>query len=422
MSRIAMHIGVLFQNIGGYHAARLRATQIACEERGWQLTAIEVTSQTGDHPWGDLAGTVTFACKTLLPLAEFPVATAPSVEARLAIPRLRQVLAELQLDALAIPGWGFAVSRAALSWCTQHQVTAILMSESKRDDLPRQRWKEWLKSVLYVRRFAGAIAGGEAHREYLVTLGMARSHIFLGYDVVDNRHFAQGVAIARANPRAIRQRDPAIPEKPYFLAVTRFIPRKNVLRLLTAYCHYRQALADQGCGETAWDLVLCGSGEEEATLRQRIQQNALETCVHLPGFVGYPQLPYWYALASAFVHPALQEQWGLVVNEACASGLPILCSQTVGACPNLVRHQENGLVFAPDDTGAIAQSLLQIHHLDADRRTEWGFRSQQQAANYTPQRFADGLMNALETTAMAANSPDSSPAFRLPRFFSALLP
>lgn len=417
-----MHIGVLFENIGGYHAARLRATQVACEERGWQLTAIEVTSQTGDHPWGDLAGTVTFACKTLLPLAEFPVAIAPTTEAQLAIPRLRQVLTELQLDALAIPGWGGAVSRAALNWCTQHQVTAILMSESKWDDRPRQRWKEWLKSVLYVRRFAGAIVGGEAHREYLVSLGMARSHIFLGYDVVDNRHFAQGVAIVRANPSAIRQQDPAIPEKPYFLAVTRFIPRKNVMRLLTAYGHYRQALAEQGCGETAWDLVLCGSGEEEAALRQRIQQNALDTCVHIPGFVGYPQLPYWYGLASAFVHPALQDQWGLVVNEACASGLPILCSQTVGACPNLVCPEENGLVFAPDDGRAIAQSLLQIHHLDPDRRAEWGLRSQQQAANYTPQHFAEALMNALETAAIAAKSPTAAPALRLPCLLSALRP
>ena len=53
-----MHIGILFYNIGGYHAARLRAVQAACEQRGWNLTAIQVTDQTGEHPWGvsDRAG------------------------------------------------------------------------------------------------------------------------------------------------------------------------------------------------------------------------------------------------------------------------------------------------------------------------------------------------------------------------------
>lgn len=389
-----MHIGVLFHNVGGYHAARLRATQKACEERGWRLSAIQVTSQTGDHPWGDLTGTITFPLTTLLPLAQFPEDSLRLFESRVSIPRLYGTLSELQLDALAIPGWGFAISRAALRWCRQQGVATILMSESKWDDAPRRWWKEWWKSVRYVRQFDGALVGGEMHRDYLVQLGMDPARIFLGYDVVDNRHFAQGVAIARTNPSAIRQRHSGIPARPYFLAVTRLISRKNVVRLVQAYARYRQTLCDRHQLDAAWDLVICGSGSEEVAIRQMIRQNGLQDCVHLPGFIGYSQLPAWYGLASAFIHPALQDQWGLVVNEACASGLPILCSETVGAA-TLVNPGENGLLFAPEDEGAIAQVLLQLHELPSERRVQWGRTSQTLISRHTPQQFADGLMKAL---------------------------
>src|SRR5688572_16192074 len=113
---LSMHIGVLFHNMGGYHAARLRAVQLACEPRGWRLTAIQVTDQTGEHPWGDVEQWLTFPVKTLLPKNNVPDEALRQFESPAAVSPLRSLLGSLHLDALAIPGWGFPVSRAALEW------------------------------------------------------------------------------------------------------------------------------------------------------------------------------------------------------------------------------------------------------------------------------------------------------------------
>ena len=69
-----------------------------------------------------------------------------------------------------------------------------------------------------------------------------------------------------------------------------------------------------------WDLVLLGDGPLKTDICRLISDLRLNEHVHLPGFKPYDELPVYYALANAFVHASATEQWGLVVNEAIASG------------------------------------------------------------------------------------------------------
>ncbi len=385
-----MHVVVIFYNIGGYHAARLRATYAACQQQGWSLTAVEVTDNAKEHPWGDLEKEITFPLKTLFPVATTSSSTDRSPNSTVAASWLAYCLDELQPDVVAIPGWGLPFARAALVWCQRHRIPAILMSESKWDDEKRQWWKEQLKSWLYVRKYDAALVGGKLHRDYLIELGFPGDRIFLGYDTVDNSYFMQQAEVARQDPIAARQRQPNIPWRPYFIAATRFIKRKNVLRFVEAFAAYRQHVGE----ELAWNLVICGNGEEEPAIRQLVSEKELDDCVHLPGFIPYQSIGDWYGLANAFVHPALQEQWGLVVNEACAAGLPVLCSRTVGACHELVSDTHNGLLFDPESDRDMTRALLAIHQLDSEARTRMGLFSQSLVANYSSQRFAEGLIEA----------------------------
>src|SRR5207302_2361591 len=171
------------------------------------------------------------------------------------------------------------------------------------------------------------------HRDYLVRLGIPRERIFTGYDVVDNDYFAHAASAARQDAAAARSRQPLIPQRPYFLAVTRLVPRKNAARLLEAYLAYRATAGEAD----AWDLVICGNGTEEPRLRSFIREHKLDRHVHLPGFISYSGIGDWYGLAKAFIHPALHEQWGLAVNEAMAAGVPALMSNRCGWYPDLVR-------------------------------------------------------------------------------------
>lgn len=392
-----MHIVVIFYNIGGYHAARLRAANAACQQKGWNLTAVQVTDNTQERPWGDLKREITFPLKTLLPVATTSIAIDRSPWSSIPTKLLPSCLDALEPDIVAIPGWGYPLSRTALTWCRRHRIPTILMSESKWDDEPRQWWKEQLKSWLYVRKYAAALVGGELHRDYLIKLGLRRDRIFLGYDAVDNDYFAKSAETARENTFAARQRQPAIPVQPYFIAVGRLIKRKNISRLVEAFAAYRQQVGD----DQAWNFVICGTGEEESSIRKLIREKELNSCVHLPGFITYQEIGDWFGLANAFVHPAVQEQWGLVVNEACAAGVPILGSRTVGACHELVQEGYNGLLFEPNSTQDITRALLTMHKLDSDSRLRMGQLGKKIVARSSPQRFAEGLFNAINVGLIA---------------------
>ncbi|NET31569.1 MAG: glycosyltransferase [Cyanothece sp. SIO1E1] len=394
-----MHIVILFHNIGGYHAARLRAAQAACQERGWRLTAIQETDSAHEHPWGDLAQEITFPLKTLLSAQAVPNEADRHPQATLAARRLPTCLKTLNPDVLAIPGWGYPISRAALRFAKHHRLPAILMSESKWDDTPRTWWKEMVKSLFYTRQFQSALVGGKLHRDYLVRLGFPATSISFGYDIVDNDYFTQQAQSARRHSSAIRQQHKQLPDRPYFIAVTRFIPRKNVLRLIDAFAQYRQAISQ----EQAWDLVICGSGEEEANIRDRIHSYHLEPHIHLPGFQSYQAIPYWFGLASAFIHPAVSEQWGLVVNEALAAGLPALVSNRCGCYPELILEGINGFGFDPENVEQLSYLMVKISHLDTVELQQMGAAALNHIQQFSPMTFGQGIVQTIQY-ACAENS------------------
>jgi glycosyltransferase involved in cell wall biosynthesis len=271
-----------------------------------------------------------------------------------------------------------ADSRAALDWTRRHGAVGVLMSESKADDAPRRFWKEWVKRW-YVSRFDAALCGGTPHRRYLEQLGMAPSRIFDKYDVVDNAAFADRAARVRARPEDFRHLPGLGEATPFFFVSSRFIPRKNVERLLRAYAAYRREVAE------GWRLVLVGTGGEEAALRELVQREGIPG-VTFAGFHQMDSLVAYYALASAFIHPALQEQWGLVVNEAMACGLPVLVSRVVGAAHDLVKDGVNGFTFDPSDAGQLALLMAKL----SDSRlplAEYSAASRRIIAEWTPEHF-----------------------------------
>lgn len=382
-----MHAAVLFINIGFYHAARLRASYEICNSLGWRVTAMQLTNDTLEHPWGNTETIITFPVVTLVTTKsaakgapQLPAVPAAEVERR---------LTELKPDVVFLPGWSFRLSVAALRWCRRNNVPVVVMSESKWDDAKRTWWKETLKSLLYVRKFSAALVGGAIHAEYIASLGVPRERIFTGYDAVDNDHFIRAADIARSDVSAARARYPSIPDRPYFLVVTRLIPRKNVARLLKAYALYRANAAG-----TPWDLVICGQGDQKFQLEESVRLGGLDACVHFPGFVSYHDMGSWYGLAGALVHPALNEQWGLVVNEACAAALPVLCSMTVGARYDLVKEEVNGFLFDPEDIDDMAQSLLRMHETPDETRKRMGEQSRLFVELCSPKQFASGLVAA----------------------------
>ena len=259
------------------------------------------------------------------------------------------------------------------------------MSDSKYDDAPRVWWKEWLKSWI-VRRFGAALVGGAPQADYLVRLGMPRERVFMGYDVVDNDRFRQEANAARRNAAELGARQ-GLPES-YFLFVGRFDPVKNLSRLMDAYAAYKRL------AEKPWDLVLCGSGEEEPAIRSQIESLGLES-VRFMGFRQIDELPFFYGLASAFVAPSTKDTWNLTVNEAMASGLPVLVSRACGCAQDLVKDGVNGFTFDPYDVEGLANLMERMSSGQVDLAA-MGRASREIISHWSPQLFAENLVRAAE--------------------------
>jgi len=269
-------------------------------------------------------------------------------------------------------------------------------------------------------------------------LGMPADRIFLGYDVVDNGFFAE-----KSEELGARKWELGVEKRSYFLASARFIEKKNLPRLLRAYARYRKAVEGRGSrvegidsgfrfdatsARKGWrpsgpapagsfapvptglvqvsslqdpfDLVLLGDGALRSDLRRLISDLGIDGHVQMPGFKQYEELPSYYARAGAFIHASTTEQWGLVVNEAMASGLPVLVSNRCGCARDLVREGENGWTFDPTDEEQLADLMLRIAD-DETRRKEMGLRSCEIIAGWGPERFASGLKAAVEAALSA---------------------
>ena len=151
---------------------------------------------------------------------------------------------------------------------------------------------------------------------------------------------------------------------------------------------------------TPWHLVLLGDGPLRPEIEALVAKLDLQNCVHLPGFRQYDQLPAYYGLAGAFVHASTTEQWGLVVNEAMASGLPVIVSNRCGCAADLVQEGVNGFTFDPHDAEQLAKLMLTI----SDPRfptSDFGAASRRIIADWGPERFARGLQAAAECARQA---------------------
>jgi glycosyltransferase involved in cell wall biosynthesis len=261
------------------------------------------------------------------------------------------------------------------------------MSETNINDYPRLIATELVKRQT-VTLFQAALCGGTMARSYLSGLGFPCDRIFLGYDVVDNDYFARGAEAARktgASPEGI---DPTW-RRHYFLSSARFLPKKNLPRLIEAFARYRQML-----GPAAWPLVLIGDGPMRGELERRRSALGLGASLVMPGFKQYDELPLYYGNAGAFVLASRTEQWGLVVNEAMASGLPVLVSERCGCASELVENGGNGFTFDPQDVDTLARLMLEMASGAYDSAA-MGQASRDIIARWSPNAFAEGLRRAV---------------------------
>jgi len=234
----------------------------------------------------------------------------------------------------------------ALIYARLSRSKILIQSELTRHTNGRHRaFRKWL-----VHNCDGFIAGSSGTKEFLCDLGAKPEAVFISFQIPDVLSWKLLVEKEKKS-RDILRTELGLKGK-VFLYVGRIESFKGVHLLLKAF--QSDTRVTQGAS-----IVLVGSGPEEGKLREYCEQNNLSDRVIFAGYKQPGELLRYYAAADIFAFPTLWEPFGIVVSEALASGLPVICS-SFAAAADLIQEGENGYILDPRDTEKFAAILSSL--------------------------------------------------------------
>lgn len=267
-------------------------------------------------------------------------------------PGIGRAIERQEPDAVLVMGWHcLALVRVILA-CRRRRIPLLYrgdtMGAGPRSGLGLELWR--LRTRWLLSRFDRHLAVGKRAREHLERFGVPQEAIFGSPHAVDNAFFARAAAPFQASQAraAERARLGIAPEAFVSLFVGKLEPNKRVDDAIRAV---------SALGEAS-SLLVVGAGplrEAYETLSSQVG-----AAVRFRGFVNQTELGKAYALADCLVLPSRSETWGLVVNEAMATGLPCVVSDGVGCGPDLIEEGKTGETFPVGDIDALTRALRRL--------------------------------------------------------------
>jgi len=285
---------------------------------------------------------------------------------------LRRKIKELRIDVVVINGWYGLYAWWLVLLKRWIGCKVVVVSDTVSWKAPRMWYKELPKRILLRGVDAGFVAG-TPQAEYLQSLGMSGTRLTFGNDVVDNQLYSS--IPPRTSPEA---------RKIVIGTAARLIPEKNLLAAIQAFDAVRRKHP-----EIMLEWRIAGQGPLEAELKQRVSE--LNAPVVFQGFVGYTDMPGFYAQLDLYWQPSVSESWGLVVNEAMAAGLPTLVSDRCGCARDLVTTS-TGWVHQVSQSGMV--DSLEKALADREFWPERGKAARDLIKQWDVSRFSEGLIQA----------------------------
>ena len=296
-----------------------------------------------------------------------------------------------QPDVIICGGWHHFTHWLALVYAQMTKTPLLIWSESTlKDERPVSNIKHKLKTWI-VNQADGFIVPGKAQKNYLTDLGAKQDRIYIAPNAVDSNFFT--CETQRYRQQKTRWKEKLGIDGCVILYVGRLIDEKGIPELLEAFTKLS--------GNKQVTLVIVGDGSRSQYYHSYTQQHKLDNVV-FTGFQPQSALPQYYGIADIFVFPTRSDTWGLVLNEAMAAGLPIVCSDAAGAAPDLVVNGKNGYLVPMGDVEKLSEALQTLVS-DESLREKMGLHSQKIIANYTPQKMAQKLKEAIQTVSNVQN-------------------
>ncbi len=306
--------------------------------------------------------------------------------------RLRKSDGSPAFDALWVHGYASINSLQAILAANALGIPVLLRAESWLADRVRSPWRLAIKSAFFKllgKGISAVLPIGTVNAAYWSHYFGTSVPQFLMPYAVNNEYFAGLSAAAALREQELRAELGLSADRPVILFASKLQQRKHADHLLEAYSRF---VADRVSHERPY-LVVVGDGEQRAQLEAQARQLRLED-VRFAGFRNQSELPRFFQLADVFVLPSRHEPWGLIVNEAMASGCPVIVSTDVGCHADLIRDGVEGCVFPVGDIGALTQALHQVFSCPRSAAT-MGEAARRRISTWTYEEDIQGLRRAL---------------------------
>ena len=360
-----------------YWPARLKALHDFLKQKDIELVIVEVSGKGSPYSFDSTDHGTDLHWIQLFP--DKAMEDIPPVEACMAvITRLGELCPDMVLSgAIAFPS-----GAGAVRWCMDNEKPVVVFDNARLEDVPRAWHVDWIKRQVYSHVDAMVIPA-PSHMTSFEYFGFTAEQMFFGINCVDNDFFFGNTAGRNLRHEKLQEGEP------YFLAIGRQVPKKNWLTLLEAY---KSIAEEPACRK--WHLLFIGEGPEHGKLLEHAGP-FLDERIHFLPFKSQEGLLTYYGSAGALVLPSLYgETWGLVVNEAMASGRPVLVSDKCGCAETLVQEGVNGYTFNPDRQDDIERILLQFVELTPRQMSDMGKASEAIIAEWGLERFCEGMWEA----------------------------
>jgi len=221
------------------------------------------------------------------------------------------------------------------------------------------------------------LINGASGTEYLVGLGVPRNEIFLQLYCAE---IAPHLSLCLRREQNVARR---------LLYVGQLTVRKGLGPFLRVLCKWLSNHPTASC-----EFWIAGDGPLRPELEKFLAPSQLR--LRFTGSVTYEKLPELYAQAGIFVFPTLADEWGVVVNEALASGLPVLGSTYSQAVEELIKDGFNGWTFRPDNTDEMYSALDKAMTVQDQQLEEMRRAGRERIRALTPRYGANCFMAAID--------------------------
>ena len=262
-------------------------------------------------------------------------------------PELVSRVAAWKPDAVVLTGYNYTSHLAALRRLPRMGIPVLLRGDSHLLDRRADRlW--WIKRLLLTRLFrkcAGVLSVGLKNRDYFLACGVPRERIYRCPHSIDRARFAEPDEALSAEAAAWRRELGFEDRQTVVLFAGKLETKKRPVEMIEAVV---------AANDPRIATLVVGNGELEAAVAALAARNP-ERVKHVP-FQNQSRMPVVYRTGDIFVLPsAFGETWGLAVNEAMASGRPVVVSDKVGCAADVVKPGVNGWVFPADDWAAFTR-------------------------------------------------------------------